>query len=239
MEWTLEQLVDAQIDYRLAGHYTALLCIVTQVRDLEEARVDVQPLINKQYKDGEVQEYPAILSVPVLFPCSSVGGVVFPIVQGDTVLVVFNKSNIDVFKAGATTPHDPIDERSFNIRDAVAIPCVFPFSKTPNKNKTVAYSKDDVIITNNIGTAQESEIRINKTGGITLTSPTTVNVVCPNVAFSGNLAVTGNIAITGNLAVTGTGLYTGISTFNGALISTTTTTLTGTATLNGLAISTS
>jgi len=163
MEWTLEQLVDAQIDYRLAGHYTALLCIVTQVRDLEEARVDVQPLINKQYKDGEVQEYPAILSVPVLFPCSSVGGVVFPIVQGDTVLVVFNKSNIDVFKAGATTPHDPIDERSFNIRDAVAIPCVFPFSKTPSSNKQFKYSSEDVILTNGIGET-ESEVRLKSNG---------------------------------------------------------------------------
>ena len=50
MEWTLEQLVDAQIDYRLAGHYTALLCVVTQVRDLEEARVDVQPLISFDFK---------------------------------------------------------------------------------------------------------------------------------------------------------------------------------------------
>lgn len=163
MEWTLEQLVDAQIDYRLAGHYTALLCVVTQVRDLEEAKVDVQPLVNKQYKDGEVQEYPAILSVPVLFPCSSVGGVVFPIVQGDTVLVVFNKSNIDVFKSGATTPHDPIDERSFNIRDAVAIPCVFPFSKTPSKNKLFNYSSGDVILTNSIGEA-ESEVRLKPNG---------------------------------------------------------------------------
>jgi hypothetical protein len=163
MEWTLEQLVDAQIDYRLAGHYTALLCVVTQVRDLEEAKVDVQPLVNKQYKDGEVQEYPAILSVPVLFPCSSVGGVVFPIVQGDTVLVVFNKSNIDVFKAGATTPHDPIDERSFNIRDAVAIPCVFPFSKTPSKAKQFKYSSEDVILTNGIGET-ESEVRLKSNG---------------------------------------------------------------------------
>jgi hypothetical protein len=79
------------------------------------------------------------------------------------VLVVFNKSNIDVFKAGATTPHDPIDERSFNIRDAVAIPCVFPFSKTPSKNKLFNYSSGDVILTNSIGEA-ESEVRLKSNG---------------------------------------------------------------------------
>lgn len=245
-ETSLEQLVDGQIDFRLSSLYTALLCEITQIRDTDrkELKIDVQPIVNKVYKDGEIQEYPQILSVPVKFPRSSRGGVTFPLVKGDTVLVVFAKNNIDVFKQGATSSHDPNDTRCFSIRDAIAIPCVFPFSTSPDKYVT-EYSQEDVLVVNNVGKENECGIRLKGNGSISITTATDVSVnalnasvQAPNISVVGNTTFTGNVAVTGTFTLGGAATFAGISTFNGALVSSTTTTLTGTATYNGSNIAT-
>ena len=241
MEDTLESRLNSFIDFKFSALNTCMLCTVENVRDLGEQRIDVKPLVNKQFVDSDVLEYPAILSVPLVFPSSSTSAITFPVNKGDVVVVIFSQSSIDVFKSGSHTAHDPVDTRRFDRRDAIAIPCAFAFDKAINKqsNRTLPHSTTDVVIAHNINTPDECEIRLDPTGGLKITAKT-INVVsnvatitCPTATFTGNLAVTGD------LSVTGVSLFTGISTFNGALVSTTTTTLTGTATLNGLPISTS
>jgi len=221
---------------------------VLNTSKLEQCRIDVKPIVNHEYKDSTVVEYPTILSVPVQFPSSSTSALTFPINQGDNILLVFSQKGLDVFKSGATSAHDPIDMRSFDKRDAIAIPCVNPFSKSINDpvKRTLTHSVDDMVMTHNIGLPTECEVRLKPTGKIVLTSALQVEVVsplltltCPSVAITGNLSVGGTFAVVGASAFTGASVFTGISTFNGALVSTTTTTLTGSATYNGLNISTS
>jgi len=248
MENGLETILNSQIDFRLSDIYVSMVAVVTGVSKLNECRIDVQPIVNKQYIEGEILEYPEILSVPVQFPSSSTSALTFPINQGDNVLLVFSQKGLDVFKSGATSAHDPIDMRSFDKRDAIAIPCVNPFSKSINDpvKRTLTHSVDDMVMTHNIGLPTECEVRMKPTGKIELTSALQVEVVsplltltCPNVAITGNLSVAGTFGVLGVSTFTGASVFTGISTFNGALVSTTTTTLTGSATYNGLNISTS
>lgn len=248
MENSLETILNSQIDFRLSDIYVSMVAVVTGVSKLNECRIDVQPVVNKRYIDGEILEYPEILSVPVQFPCSSTSALTFPINQGDNVLLVFSQKGLDVFKSGATSAHDPIDMRSFDKRDAIAIPCVNPFSKSINDpvKRTLTHSVDDMVMTHNIGLPTECEVRLKPTGKIELTSALQVEVksplltlTCPNVAITGNLSVAGTFGVLGVSTFTGASVFTGISTFNGALVSTTTTTLTGSATYNGLPISTS
>lgn len=248
MENSLETILNAQIDFRLSDIYVTMVAEVTNVSKLNECRIDVQPVVNKKYIDGEILEYPEILSVPVQFPSSSTSALTFPINQGDNVLLVFSQKGLDVFKSGATSAHDPIDMRSFDKRDAIAIPCVTPFSKSINDpvKRTLLHSVDDMVMTHNIGLPTECEVRMKPTGKIELTSALQVEVksplltlTCPSVAITGNLSVAGTFGVLGVSTFTGASVFTGISTFNGALVSTTTTTLTGSATYNGLNISTS
>jgi len=248
MENSLETILNAQIDFRLSDIYVTMVAEVTNVSKLNECRIDVQPVVNKKYIDGEIMAYPEILSVPVQFPSSSTSALTFPINQGDNVLIVFSQKGLDVFKSGATSAHDPIDMRSFDKRDAIAIPCVNPFSKSINDpvKRTLLHSVDDMVMTHNIGLPTECEVRMKPTGKIELTSALQVEVksplltlTCPSVAITGNLSVAGTFGVLGVSTFTGASVFTGISTFNGALVSTTTTTLTGSATYNGLNISTS
>ena len=248
MENSLETILNSQIDFRLSDIYVTMVAEVTNVSKMNECRIDVQPVVNKKYIDGEILEYPEILSVPVQFPSSSTSALTFPINQGDNVLLVFSQKGLDVFKSGATSAHDPIDMRSFDKRDAIAIPCVNPFSKSINDpvKRTLLHSVDDMVMTHNIGLPTECEVRMKPTGKIELTSALQVEVksplltlTCPSVAITGNLSVAGTFGVLGVSTFTGASVFTGISTFNGALVSTTTTTLTGSATYNGLNISTS
>ena len=168
MEDNLESIVTNFFDFKLSQINTATLAIVEQVRDLGEQRVDVKPIINKQYVDSDYQECPVILSVPLVFPSSSTSAVTFPVNKGDIVLLVFNQNNIDVFKAGSHTTHDPTDTRMFSRRDAIAIPCAFAFDKAINKqsNRTLPHSTTDVVIAHNIGKDNECEIRVKSSGKV-------------------------------------------------------------------------
>ena len=168
MEDTLESRLNSFIDFKFSALNTCMLCTVENVRDLGEQRVDVKPLVNKQFVDSDVLEYPAILSVPLVFPSSSTSAITFPVNKGDVVVVIFNQSSIDVFKAGSHTVHDPVDTRRFDRRDAIAIPCAFAFDKAINKqsNRTLPHSTTDVVIAHNIGKSNECEIRVKSSGKV-------------------------------------------------------------------------
>jgi hypothetical protein len=204
MENSLETILNSQIDFRLSDIYVTMVAVVTGVSKLNECRIDVQPIVNKKYIDGEILEYPEILSVPVQFPSSSTSALTFPINQGDNVLLVFSQKGLDVFKSGATSAHDPIDMRSFDKRDAIAIPCVNPFSKSINDpvKRTLTHSVDDMVMTHNIGKATECEVRMKPTGKIELTSTLQVDVKAPITNITSTISSTVSAPVVAVTAIT-------------------------------------
>ncbi len=171
MEDTLEARLNAFFDFKMSGMFVCMVAEVLNTSKLEQCRIDVKPIVNHEYKDSTVVEYPPILSVPVQFPSSSTSALTFPINQGDNVLLVFSQKGLDVFKSGATSAHDPIDMRSFDKRDAIAIPCVSPFSKSINNpdTRTLLHSVDDMVMTHNIGKDSECEVRLTSGGEVKVT----------------------------------------------------------------------
>ena len=109
--------------------YTCMPAIVLNVRDMGEMRVDFQPVINHLFKDGTLLEYPPIGNVPLIFPSTRNSAITMPVVQGDTVMLMFSQKDMSIFKAGADRPHDPNTRRWMNLNDAVSIVGVHPFSK--------------------------------------------------------------------------------------------------------------
>lgn len=189
MEDNLESRLNAFVDFKFSALNTCMLCVVEQVRDLGEQRVDVKPIVNKQFVDGDVLEYPSILSVPLVFPSSSTSAITFPINQGDVVVVIFSQSSLDVFKSGSQQAHDPIDTRRFDRRDAIAIPCAFAFDKAINRqaNRTLPHSTTDVVIAHNIGKSSECEIRLKSSGEIELNGS--------NVYIDSSVETKGNVSV--------------------------------------------
>lgn len=171
MEDTLEARLNAFFDFKMSGMFVCMVAEVLNTGKLEQCRIDVKPIVNHEYKDSTVVKYPTILSVPVQFPSSSTSALTFPINQGDNVLLVFSQKGLDVFKSGATSAHDPIDMRSFDKRDAIAIPCVNPFSKSINDpvKRTLTHSVDDMVMTHNIGKDNECEVRLTSGGEVKVT----------------------------------------------------------------------
>lgn len=194
-DMTLESIMNSWWEYQKRNMFTAIPARVVQVRDMGECRVDVQPLTNTVFPDyTDDLEFPDILHVPVMFPSSSSSAVTFPIHVGDTVLLVFSQKSMDVFKSGDGTPHSPNDFRQFDKRDACAIPGLWPFgmSKNSSLGRTLTHNTSDTVISHNIGTDNECEVRLKESGEVQITSPLKVTVTAPvcNVSATTSAAIT-------------------------------------------------
>lgn len=214
----------------------ALPCKITQVHDSgNTAKVDVQPLVNVLYKDDTDQPRSQILQVPVVFPASKTSMVSFPVGVGDIVLCVFSSRNIDRFKSGNGEAETPTDNRRMSAQDAIAIPGLFPFASNPVNPglRKYPHSTDDMVISHNLGSGTEVEIRLSPSGkltinteveGVEINSKTaTVNATekislnAPdmdvNVArtnWTGNITLSGNVQHTGNYTMQGQARFNGI-----------------------------
>lgn len=210
-EISFETVLEDFFNYKMSSVYTALPCRVVTVRSsLEDQRVDVQPLPNRVLPDETFKEQPTILNVQVMFPSSKKASLTFPIDVGDVVLCVFAQRSLDSLKAstGANT-YTPEDRRKFDVKDAIAIPGLFPFQdaiNAPSKRKWT-HSTRDVVLVNNIGSGTECEIRLKDNGNIEVKTDqdfyATFNdglIECNNLTINaaGNFTVTAgsNISMT-------------------------------------------
>ena len=195
-DMTFESAVKALFDYQMRNIFTAIPAKVMQVEDAGEQRVAVKPLINNVFPDWEDSiEFPTILSVQLMFPSSSTSAITFPINAGDTVLLVFAQSCMDVFKSGDGTTQPPSDYRRFDKRDAIAIPGLFPFGMAINQQskRTLTHSTDDVVMAHNLGTEAECEIRLKPTGKVEINGN--------QIDISSSTKINGNLINTGSVTV--------------------------------------
>lgn len=98
-------------------------------------KASVLPLIKRSYllEDGtkETFDLPKIDNVPVIFPRAGRFFISMPVEKGDLVLLVFCDRSIDKYKSGdGSKPIDPVDLRTNDITDAVAVPGFYPFLKS-------------------------------------------------------------------------------------------------------------
>lgn len=244
---SLQELMNSSFDYQTNNLYTAAPGIVVAVRNnLEELSIDVQPTVNILNKDKTTKERPVVLNVPVQMPSSSTAALTFPVNVGDPVLLIYSMRSLDIWKRSEGKPTVPNDNRKFDKRDCFAIPGVWPFGKSINKPSVRIWQHDtnDLVITNNIGTGAENEVRLQPSGNIvintnqdvsvncnnaTITAQANVDVVCANftVDASESISMTAPIASfsigttswTGAISQSGNYTGVGIQTFNGVVFS--------------------
>jgi phage baseplate assembly protein gpV len=153
--------------------FTSIPGRVVGTPNLAEQRVDVQILVNKVTTDNVSREHTVLLNVPLVFQGSQSSQFSFPVVSGDTVLLVFSQRSIDRFKLGGKEPHTPADFRKYSKNDAMALPGLFSFTDAINNpsKRTLSHSTDDAVVSHNIGTSNECEVRLKASGGIVINAP--------------------------------------------------------------------
>lgn len=195
-DMTFESATKALFEYQMRNIFTAIPAKVMMVENAGEQRVSVKPLVNAVFPDwDDSEEFPTILSVPLMYPSSSSSAVVFPVHAGDTVLLVFAQSCMDVFKCGDGSAQPPSDYRRFDKRDAIAIPGLFPFGSAINQvsKHTLPHSTDDLVVFHNLGTSAECELRMKQTGKIEINGN--------QIDISSSTQIDGNLINTGSVTV--------------------------------------
>lgn len=213
--------------------YTAIPCIITNIpTNLQDLRVDVQPAIDRQYRDGTSEEHSQILGVPVVFPCGRTSMVSFPLFVGDTVLCVFSQRSLDNFKSGNGTRAIANDQRRMDSRDAIAIPGIVPFGKSLNNPSVRAWphSTSDLVVAHNIATGSEVEIRMKPSGDLIINTNQNVTVNCNNAAVNAEQSI--------SLSAPSMTVDVGTTTWSGTITQTGDYTQTGTYVLDSININT-
>jgi hypothetical protein len=129
---TLAQLLDSALRAAMFDVHT---CLPAQVEKFDETKQTVDLTLGVQSlaqlaEDGSrtAAPIPKLLNVPVSFAGGGGFRATFPIVVGDTGLVVFSEANAAGWKASGGQAV-PADTRRFHLADAFFVPGVHPASK--------------------------------------------------------------------------------------------------------------
>lgn len=166
---TMTDAMRQAVLFQLYDVHTALPgTIISYDSTLQKATV--QPSLKKSYLDGTTQEMPILNNVPVIFPRAGGASLTFPVVQGDSCLLLFIERSTDLWKSvgGIVAPDDP---RKFDLSDAVAIMGLMPFSEN-----SLSENNEDVLLTyksSNIRIKSSGEIQIETAGKIAIGNQTT------------------------------------------------------------------
>lgn len=233
----LDTLMSLMITNAARGYYTSCPAVVLTVKQNGASMlVDVQPLVSDKDKDGTVTVHSSILNVPLQMPSSSVGGVVFPVVPGDNVLLVFSMRGIDTWKYGEGTPLPPSDSRFMDKKDCIAIPCIFPSKKAiaAPQHHSGDYALGDVIVFNS---KTACEVILKQSGDIVVNSSGKVTVNCQDSEVNASNSVkynTGQFTINSDTFQVNTGAYALSATTSATTNATMS--MTGSFILNGIAM---
>jgi hypothetical protein len=155
--FNLTQAIQQAIEHTLGERiHTAFPAKILKY-DPSTCNAQVQPAIKVLYLDGTSVELPPVVEVPVMWPRTASAIIHLPLDSGDTVLCVVCERSIDQWiKQGGVV--EPGQRRKFSLTDAIAIPGLFPFSKSASTEG----GKDLLIKLNN------ASVKISPDGTITI-----------------------------------------------------------------------
>lgn len=195
-EVMLEPILNNFFEDRMAKLNHCMMARVVNVQQYEEMRIDVQPLNKVRHIDDEETEMAVIRDVPVFCYGSDNSAVLFPIKRGQTVMILFSQLPIDDFKSGTIEPHSTFSNRNSDIMDAIALPSVFPFNRSPNREVRhfSDHSIEDMTVVHNLGTSRENKVKLKQDGSIEIYSASDVLINSPSTHCTGDLLVDGTIS---------------------------------------------
>lgn len=179
MNNSLEAVVKHMI--KLNNHNTNISfpALVVNTSKLDDGFIDVNPVVNYTNPlTADTIKFPTLMDVRVVFPSSRTSSICFPLVQGDTVLILVQSTNTSDFINGNVQQHDPDFLSYGDLSNVVALVGFTPYQDScfsPNNYKG-EFNNQDLNIVHNKNTDNEAIISINTDGDISLKSPTKVIV---------------------------------------------------------------
>ena len=147
----LSNAIDSLIKRRLLDIHTSMPAIV-ETYDAATQTADVTIAMNRTLATGDVVDALKLPNVRVMFPSSSRFQNRWPLVAGDTVLLVFHERDIDGWR-GTGEVSNPNTNRKFSLSDVVAIVGYFPDTTIPALDESDAdahviyYDNNKIVIT--------------------------------------------------------------------------------------------
>ena len=189
---------------------------VVNVQKQDQLLVDVQPLHKIRNADNTITELPQISNVPMFFLGTDDTAVLFPVKQGQTVLLMFSQLSLDEFKGGSIKPYSAMSNRKHSLDDAIAFPSIAPFNRSPNRSirHFTDHSVEDLTLVHNLGTSRENKLVLKRSGAISVISTKTVTIDAPESKFLGTLHTTGNVSTDADVIIQGRSLLTYMDTHN-------------------------
>lgn len=131
----LQEAIKANIAVELEDVYTALQGTITDVSNLKNNRISVQPSVKRLNSSGQEFDYPILPDVPIQWPSGGGAVMTFPLKVGDDVLLIFSMASITEFQLSNTGTVKPSDTRNHALSDAIAIPCIYRDANQPEPNE--------------------------------------------------------------------------------------------------------
>ena len=128
MKETMTDVLQLFLDSRLENVHTLL---PGKIESYEEPlrKASVQPLIKLKTRGNEDVEMPILDNVPVIFPSSTGGQILFPLDKGDFCLIMFSETGIgNYLNSVGAIQVEADDVARFSLTDAICLPGLFPFS---------------------------------------------------------------------------------------------------------------
>lgn len=123
----LQEVLDRWLDAKLESVHTCVPAKVVSYAGHGTRLAKVQPLVSLLTNTGASVDLPPLDNVPVVFPSTSNASIVFPLQEGDCVLLMFSESGIGNFLASDGARQVRADEQSrFSLTDAIAVPGLWP-----------------------------------------------------------------------------------------------------------------
>lgn len=181
MRGSLESIIRHMI--KLNNHKTNISfpAIVVNTDNLKDGFIDVKPIVNfMNSATGDTIEYPTISNVSVLFPSSKNTSICFPLVQGDTVDLLFQSVDIQNFVGGDTKAHDPFSTGYGNLANVVAVVGFTPYQQScfnPMNYKN-DFDNQDLNIVHNKNTDNEITFKLTSDGDLKVLNAKKVSYEC-------------------------------------------------------------
>lgn len=206
----LEPILNNFMDDYMRELKFCLVGRIVNVQHAEELRVDVQPLNMPKYNDGTTKKMPLITNIPMFCYGTENSAVLFTPKQGQTVMVLFSQLSLDEFKGGSTEPYEARSNRKMDGQDAIALPSIFPFNRSPNNKLAhfTEHSLDDLTVVHNLGTSRENKVILKRDGSLQINSPKSVDIDAPVTNVSKDLNVKGLLNVGIDVKIAGRSVKT-------------------------------
>lgn len=179
----------------------------------DKGTCSVQPYALLHTATGDRLKYPALYNVPIVVPQSSIQDacIAYPIVPGDTCLLIVAEGTLDYWRYEQVTELDT----KFSLSNAVCIPGLTRnfnpcFKEAANDGAVILkYGAGKFKLTNTTMTISARDLVLEAGNNLTLTAGNTVSVSGKDVGMTGSgnvsLNASGNASVnaSGNASVTG------------------------------------